>query len=79
MKVMFNNRGVLLLYDENTNTYIVQAKAEQRIYDNPLIAWNDYITVLDSAVRKQIGNLMESQHRNRYTGERIVEEGENEA
>ncbi len=78
MKVMFNNRGLLMLYDESTNMYIVQSKAEQRIYDNPLIAWNDYITALDNMVRKQIGNLMEKQHRDRYTGERIVEEGENE-
>lgn len=74
MKVMFNNRGLLLFYDEDADRYIVRSQAEQRIYDNPLLAWSDYITALDITVRKQIGNLMEKQHRNRYTGEKIEEE-----
>lgn len=69
MKVMFNNRGLVLAYDELTNTYIIKSPTnENRKYDNPLIAWNDYITMLDVMVRRQIGDMFESEHKNRYTG-----------
>ena len=69
MKVMFNNRGLVLAYDELTDIYIIKSPTnENRKYDNPLNAWNDYITTLDVMVRRQIGNMFESENKNRYTG-----------
>lgn len=70
MKVMFNNRGLMLMYEETTDTYIIQSpKTERQRYDNPLTAWSDYITMLDVIVRRQIGDKFESENKNRYTGE----------
>jgi hypothetical protein len=36
--------------------------------DNPLIAWSIFMDKLDSKVRRIIGNSLESQGKNRYTG-----------
>ncbi len=69
MKIMFSNRGLVLAYDELTDTYIIKSPtSESQRYDNPLNAWNDYITTLDVMVHKQIGDMFEGEHKNRYTG-----------
>jgi hypothetical protein len=36
--------------------------------ENPLEAWADFINILDCRVRKQIGDDLEANGRNRYTG-----------
>lgn len=59
----------MLIYDEEMDTYIIQSPiTEKQRYDNPLTAWNDYVTMLDIMVRKQIGDKFEAEHKNRYTG-----------
>jgi hypothetical protein len=41
---------------------------------NPIIAWNVFISSLDSGVRRKIGDQMEQNGRNRYTGEPMTAE-----
>lgn len=38
-------------------------------YENPLEAWVRFLDIADCRVRRRIGDLLESQGRNRYTGE----------
>lgn len=66
---MFNNRGYRLDYDKKINLYyVVTPENESKCYDNPLMAWSDYINQLDAAVRRSIGKMLESAGLNRYTG-----------
>ena len=47
-----------------------------RTFENPLEAWTLFIDLLDSRVRRRIGDMLEKQGKNRYTGlaeERSVE------
>ncbi|NBK18584.1 hypothetical protein D7Y41_26685 [Anaerotruncus sp. 1XD22-93] len=37
-------------------------------YENPIEAWTRFIDSADSRVRRRIGDLLEKQGRNRYTG-----------
>jgi hypothetical protein len=48
------------------NTALTQCRSE-----NPLEAWARFIDKLDSAGRRSIGDTLEQQNRNRYTGQVI--------
>ena len=37
-------------------------------YENPLEAWTHFISTVDCRVRRRIGDLLETQGKNRYTG-----------
>lgn len=37
-------------------------------YENPLEAWTQFIDTVDCRVRRRIGDLLETQGKNRYTG-----------
>lgn len=51
--------------------YVVNIDGEpeaEGIYENPIEAWTRFIDSADSRVRRRIGDLLEKQGRNRYTG-----------
>lgn len=67
---LFNNRGFTLSYNRIHGTYHVITPDDcKACFDNPLEAWSAYIALLDTAVRRSIGDMLEATGRNRYTGE----------
>lgn len=69
MIVLFDNRGYKLTFNKIHGTYHVTTPDDKGYYyDNPLEAWNAYVTLLDTAVRRSIGDMLEHSGRNRYTG-----------
>ena len=51
--------------------YVVSIDGEPdtgRSYVNPLEAWTQFIDTVDCRVRRRIGDLLEKQGKNRYTG-----------
>lgn len=70
MVELFNNRGFTLSYNRVHGTYhVATPNGCKSCYDNPLEAWSVYIALLDTAVRRSIGDMLETTGRNRYTGE----------
>ena len=70
MTKMFDNRGLLLMFDREKDQYIVSTPSgTSHKYANPLEAWTEYINRLDIMVRKQIGDMLAANGKNRYTGE----------
>ena len=68
-KEMFSIRGITLEYDASTEGYIVKKNGVRSyISKNPIEAWSVYIDTVDTTVRKQIGDMLEKQGKNRYTG-----------
>ena len=62
-------RGISMQYCQDSNKYIVTVKSTNKEYDNPLEAWSTYLTLIDIAGRRYIGNMLDKQGKNRYTGE----------
>lgn len=62
-------RGISMQYCQDSGKYIVTTKNTSKEYDNPLEAWNTYVTQIDIAGRRYIGNMLSKQGKNRYTGE----------
>lgn len=67
-KTMFSNRGILLQYDVVNDNYIIINGTSHKEIKNPLLAWREYIEKVDNMVTKQIGDMLEKQGKNRYTG-----------
>lgn len=59
------------IHSDNKNT--------SKEYDNPLEAWSSYMTTMDIAGRRYIGNMLSKQGKNRYTGENSKGENHEEA
>ncbi len=62
--------GSVRLAQQN-GQYVVSIDGEpeaESIYENPIEAWSRFIDSADSRVRHRIGDLLEMQGRNRYTG-----------
>lgn len=57
-----------MTFDKSCGIYHVTTPNGECSYDNPLEAWNVYVTLLDTAVRRSIGDMLEHSGRNRYTG-----------
>lgn len=68
IQILFSNRGYLLLYDTIQKQYIFDRLGNKTTYDNPIHAWNDYSQSLDIYMRKVIGDKLEKEGKNRYTG-----------
>lgn len=51
--------------------YIVRIAGEETrgSFTNPLLAWGCFIDVLDGRVRRRIGDMLEREGKNRYTGQ----------
>lgn len=70
MVELFNVRGFKLQYHKVHGTYhVITPDGCKSCYENPLEAWSVYIALLDMAVRRSIGDMLEVTGRNRYTGE----------
>ena len=54
------------------NKYIVAVNEEPEKtakFDNPLLAWAHFVDLIDVRVRRRIGDMLEKEKKNRYTGE----------
>ena len=54
-------RGISMQYCQDSGKYIVTTKNTSKEYDNPLEAWNTYVTQIDIAGRRYIGNMLSKQ------------------
>ena len=61
-------RGISMQYCQDSGKYIVTTRNTSKEYDNPLEAWSSYMTTMDIAGRRYIGNMLSKQGKNRYTG-----------
>lgn len=64
-------REISMQYCQDSGKYIVTTKNTSKEYDNPLEAWNSYMTTMDIAGRRYIGRMLVEQGKNRYTGESL--------
>jgi hypothetical protein len=64
-------RVELQKYIDDAMDYALSACAEEK---NPIVAWDVFISRLDSSVRRNLGDQMERNGRNRYTGEPETDE-----
>lgn len=65
----YNFDGYIFAYEKSTDTYIVKRPGGKTVkYQNPIEAWTYYVTIFDVAVRNRIGDMLEKQGKNRYTG-----------
>lgn len=69
-KVLYRIREISLSFDGDFYTVEVEDLPELlRDFKNPLEAWTYFIDTVDGRVRRRIGDMLERQGRNRYTGE----------
>jgi len=68
-KLMYECAGVKLIYEKTMNRYTVSSAGTTYNTSNPLEAWCTYWNRVDSVMRRKIGNLLEKQGLNRYSGE----------
>jgi len=72
--------NIAFAHDTESNKYDVLLGCEpkegggytfsnKREYENPLEAWSNYIMSVDSLLRRRLGDKLEAEGKNRYTGE----------
>ena len=69
-KTLYQLREVSLFY--NGESYTVEVEGEPELsqeFNNPLEAWTRFVDIIDSRVRRRIGDMLESRGYSRYTGE----------
>ena len=77
----FNSNGINCVfgYDKDNDIYVtfdnyknqgnIHSGTELLYTINPILAWDKYHTLVDKHMRKRIGDMLELQGKNRYTGE----------
>lgn|GEM_PF-1231856 len=71
---------VAFAHDEESNKYDVLLGCEPkegggynfnecREYENPIEAWSNYIMTVDALLRRRLGDKLEAEGKNRYTGQ----------
>lgn len=70
-KVLYQCREVQLL--QSGRAYVVEIAGEgpRGEFANPLEAWSCFIDILDGRVRRRIGDMLERQGLDRFTGKKI--------
>lgn len=69
-KIMFNCRGAMLIYDTALEKYEIRREGSaKKEFSNPLIAWRSYWETVDGIMMRRIGDTLEKQRKNRFTGE----------
>lgn len=72
-KEMYNNDGYIFGYQKVTDLYVVcTPDGSSEWYKNPLEAWCAYENLFTSAIRRRIGDMLDRNHRDRYTGKEIT-------
>lgn len=68
--VLYKCREVMLI-QRGGGYYVYAGDSEDAhaSFANPLTAWACFIDVLDGRVRRRIGDMLEKDGKNRYTGE----------
>ncbi|MEG0273248.1 MAG: hypothetical protein RR639_04230 [Hydrogenoanaerobacterium sp.] len=68
-KLLYHCREVTLL--QHGDEYLVHSGDSGKAisFTNPLEAWSCFIVTLDCHVRRRIGDMLEHEGKNRYTGE----------
>lgn len=69
-KVLYKCRDVMLIQDSGGVYRVCTGGAGDtpRGFENPLEAWSCFIDTLDGRVRRRIGDMLENEGKNRYTG-----------
>lgn len=65
---MFNIDGIIYGYQKFTNSYIVKNPYSLQQFQNPIEAWSLYINLVDTHVRRRIGDSLSASGKDRYTG-----------
>lgn len=47
----------------------IEDEGNRAVFFNPILAWSFFVDVLDGRVRRRIGDMLEQEGKNRYTGE----------
>lgn len=79
-KFFEHDARIIMGYCKSKNEYVaisdykfddVVTHTGREIYcsDNPIVAWNMYSEMVDIHMRKRIGDFLESQGKNRWTGD----------
>ena len=72
-KPCFRYQHIVMEYDPDDQTYRVWNGQEEMELDdpeNPLEAWKVWNGLLDGYMRRRIGDALEAQGKNRWTGQR---------
>lgn len=69
-KILYKCREVELAAVGKKFIVNIASEGERGKFSNPISAWNCFIDVLDGRVRRRIGDMLEQDGRNRYTGEK---------
>ena len=51
----------------------IEGEGARARFTNPVLAWSCFVDVLDGRVRRRIGDMLEKEGKNRYTGEPMPE------
>ena len=68
-QTMYTCRGVTLATDGDAYIVTFPHEREAEAFANPIKAWATYWDAVDCAVRRRIGDMLEAEGKNRYTGE----------
>ena len=67
-KTMYQTHDIALLYDKDRDRYTVKSPGGKKTFSNPLEAWDGYWNKVDMLMRKRIGDMLEKQGKNRFSG-----------
>lgn len=67
-RLLFKLREFSLSFDGEMYVVRIDGEPEERFFFNLLEAWRAFWETLDCRVRRRIGDMLEKQGRNRYTG-----------
>jgi len=67
-KQILSVRGLIMFYNTQTKMYYIIGSDTEEEFENPLECWNEYRDKLDEIMKKRIGDALEKEGRDRYTG-----------
>lgn len=68
-RVLYELREIKLQQRGGRYVVIIDGEPEPRgDFENPLEAWDCFMNIVDTRVRRRIGDMLEKQGKNRYTG-----------
>lgn len=67
-QIMYQCAGVAYIYADGSYCIHKDGRPVRKNIDNPIAAWSIFFDLVDQSVRRRIGNMLEKDGRNRYTG-----------
>ena len=74
-KILYKCREVDLALQDDEYFVRIEGEAARGCFRNPIMAWSCFIDVLDGRVRRRIGDMLEQEGKNRFTGEPLEKGG----